>query len=77
MSDLEKSVDLLHDKIDDLSEKIATIPYRIKMLERIVFGLIGMILTAFTISICSLVIHKFNEPVPVKTVAVSPSLTSR
>ena len=63
MSDIERSIELLHDKIDKLSEKINTMPCqvninRIKNLEKIVYGAVKIILVTFIVSVVSLVFYQ-------------------
>jgi len=67
MSDLEKSVESLHDKLDELNEKMATIPHRVLQLEKIVYGAIKLILVAFVVSLIFLVIPENNKPVSANT----------
>ena len=58
MEQIEKSLTDLHEKVDTLNEKVATMPYRIKMLERITFGAVKLVLVAFVVSLIFLVIPK-------------------
>ena len=63
MSDIERSVELLHEKIDKLSEKISDMPCkvndnRIKNLEKIVYGAVKIVLVAFIFSIISFVFYQ-------------------
>ena len=66
MEQIEKSLTELHEKVDTLNEKVATMPYRIKMLERITFGAVKLVLVAFVVSLIFLVIPK-QKPVSAGT----------
>lgn len=63
MSDIERSIELLHEKFDKMSEKINTMPCqvninRIKNLEKIVYGAVKIILVTFIVSVVSLVFYQ-------------------
>lgn len=60
MNDIQKSLDSLHDKID----KLANIPFRVKLLERVIYGAIGIILIGFLVSLMPV---KNNKVVAINT----------
>ena len=75
MNDIQKSLDSLHDKVDSLSDKISAMPCavndnRIKMLERITYGAVKLILVAFVVSLIYLVIPKSNNKVIASNVPI-------
>ena len=62
-----KSVESLHDKVDNLSDKMATIPHRVGQLEKIVYGAVKLILVAFIVSLIFIVMPKNNKPASANT----------